>query len=261
MINKVMKLVREAARFCKVSDLKIESKGGNSNFVTTADVAVERFMKENLPGLIKGSRMVGEEGDAEDVNAEYLWVVDPIDGTANFIRKFNLSAISVGLLHNGEPVLGVIYNPFTNEMYYGEKGKGAFLNGVPMKVSGRDYAHSVFCTAFSLYNKTLAEPCFKILERVYPEIDDMRRLGTASLELANLAAGKCELYFEIRICSWDVTAALALLLEAGGDFEIPGRGKKIPLYEPFPIIAANNRENFEKLKTVVEEELKKGGCL
>ncbi len=261
MINRVMELVREASRFCEVSDLKIESKGGNSNFVTTADMAVEKFMKENLPQLIPGSQMVGEEGDVADADAEYLWVVDPIDGTANFIRNFNLSAISVGLLHNGEPVLGVVFNPFTNEMYYAEKGKGAFLNGAPVKVSDRDYNHSVFCTAFSLYNKAYAEPCFKILERVYPEIDDMRRLGTASIELANLAAGKCELYFEIRICSWDVTAALAILLEAGGEFEIPGHGKNIPLYEPFPIVAANNKENFERLKAVVEDEVKKGGCL
>lgn len=261
MINKVMDLVREAAKFCNPEELKIESKGGNSNFVTTADMAVEEFMRKELPLLISGSQMVGEEGDMADENAEYLWVVDPIDGTANFIRHFNLSAISVGLLHNGEPVLGVIYNPFTDEMYYGEKGKGAFLNGTPMKVSERDYAHSAFCTAFSLYNKKYAEPCFRILERVYPEIDDMRRLGTASLELANLAAGKCELYFEIRIFSWDVTAALALLLEAGGVFEIPGKGRKISLYEPFPIVAANNKENFDKLKKVVEEELTDAGII
>ncbi len=254
MLEQVKALVLEAGRFCDKEQISIYSKGGNSNYVTTADLAVEAFLKEKLPPLLPGSCFIGEESDHKDYSHEYLWIVDPIDGTSNFIRNLNLSAISVGLLHNGEPILGVVYNPFTKDMYYAEKGQGAFLNGTPIHVSERDFAHGHFCTAFSLYKKELAQPCFRILERVYKECDDMRRLGSAALELCTLACGGTELYFEIRLFPWDYCGALAILKEAGGYYTAVPASQEL-FHSPTPLVAANSKENFERLLEIVNEEL------
>lgn len=256
ILEQVKELVKEASKLCFKNDLVVESKGSNTNYVTDVDKAVEEFMGEHLPKLIEGSRMLGEEGDTITDADGYVWVVDPIDGTANFIRHFNLSAISVGLLYNREPEIGVIYNPFTDEMFYSEKGKGAFLNGNPIHVSDRDYNHSAIFTAFSLYDKTQAEPCFNILQRIYYDTDDMRRLGSAALELASLAAGRAELYFEIRIFFWDFAAGMSIITEAGGCYEVLNfTGEPIDYNKPYVLIAANSEENLEKLKTIVTEEI------
>jgi hypothetical protein len=133
-------------------------------------------------------------------------------------------------------------------------GKGAFLNGKPIQVSDRDFRHATICTAASLYSKDLAEPCFDILKRVYYQADDFRRFGTAVLELAYLAAGRIELFFEMRLFPWDMAAGLALIQEAGGFVEILHE-EGLPLNRPAGIIASNSRENFEKLREIVYEEI------
>lgn len=125
LLNQVLEIVKEAAKFCKREEVEVYCKEGNSNFVTTADLNVENFLKEKLVELLPESGFVGEESEAKDYAKPLQWIVDPVDGTANFIRELNLSAISVGLVENGEAILGVIYNPFTDEAYYAQKGKGA----------------------------------------------------------------------------------------------------------------------------------------
>jgi len=254
LLFQVRSLVYEAAVICK-KDFSVRCKGGNSDYVTTADTSIESFLKKKLPALIDGSRMMGEEGDTAEDLTGYLWVVDPIDGTMNFIRGLNLSVISAGLLKDGFPVLGVVYNPFTDECFYGGKGLGVFCNGEPVSVSDRDYSHSLYCTAFSLYRKEYADICFRSLERIYPDIDDMRRLGSAALEIAYLAAGKADLFFEIRIFPWDCAAALALLSEAGGEYEVRGYDKEIPCDRAFTLLAANSRESLGRIRKVIYEEM------
>ena len=128
MINQVINIVREASKLM-TSDITIEQKGNDSNFVTSADVNVQHFLEERLLNLIPESTFLGEEEGKQAVSSEYIWVVDPIDGTANFIRGLGASAISVGLVKGCKPYLGVIYEPYKDEMYYAELGKGAFLNG------------------------------------------------------------------------------------------------------------------------------------
>lgn len=256
MLEQVKNLVLEASRLCGSQELSIYSKGGNSNFVTTADLQVENYLKERLPALLPGSFFIGEESSHNDYAHEYLWVVDPIDGTSNFIRELNLSAISVGLVRHGEPILGVVYNPFTREMYCAQAGRGAFLNDSPIHVSGRDFAHAHFCTSFSIYQKEFAPPCFRILERVYAQCDDMRRLGSAALELCTVARGSTELYFELRLFPWDYCGALAILKEAGG-YYAPVPIERGLLQSPTPMVAANSKENCERLFQIVTEELSK----
>ena len=222
--------------------------------MTSADVNVQHYLQEKLPQLIPGSTFLGEEEETVQINSEYVWVVDPIDGTANFIRGLKASVISVGLMKENKPYLGVIYDPYKDEIYYAERGKGAFVNGKPIHVSDRDFKHAVICTAASLYNKNLAKPCFNIMQEVYMQADDFRRFGAAANEMTYLAAGRIELFFEMRLFPWDMAAGIVLIREAGGFVEILHE-EGLPLNRPAGIIASNSQENFEKLRKIVYEEV------
>lgn len=256
MIDQLVALVREAGKLMTKNELDISQKGNDSDYVTSADINVQKFLRERLLDLLPGSGFVGEEGDGIYATGEYIWIVDPIDGTSNFIRDLGLSAISVGLWKNGKPHIGVIYQPFRDEMYWAEVGKGAFMNGQRIYVSDRDFKHSHLCSAMSLYNKAYAEPCFRIIERVYAECDDLRRLGSAATELAYLAAGRVELYFEIRLFPWDIAGGIPIITEAGGFVEILYE-EAMPLDRPVALIAANTQENLSHLKEIVTEALPK----
>ncbi|WP_127532894.1 inositol monophosphatase family protein [Paenibacillus kobensis] len=254
MINQVIDIVREAGRLFGDKNFEVQNKGTASNNVTSVDLAVEAFLKQRLIPLIDGCGFIGEESEDSDYERPYLWIVDPVDGTANFIRDMGLSAISVGLVHGGEAILGVVYNPYRDEMFYAEKGKGAFLNGEPIRVSDRDVEHSVFCTALSLYNKDFAKPCLNIIEKVYERCDDIRRLGTAALELVYLACGRAELYFEMRLFAWDFAGAEIIIREAGG-FVGTIEYERTVFHRPIPIICTNTKENYDYLKAIVSAEI------
>ena len=253
MINQVLNIVKQASKLM-ADNITIEQKGNDSNYVTSADVNVQRYLAEHLPQLLPGSTFLGEEEEAAEIENEYVWVVDPIDGTANFIRDLKASVISVGLVKGGKPYMGVIYDPYKDEIYYAERGKGAFMNGNPIHVSDRDFKHSVICTAASLYNKDLAQPCFNIMQEVYMQADDFRRFGAAANEMTYLAAGRVELYFEIRLFPWDMAAGVVIIEEAGGYTEILHE-EGLPLDRPAGIIAANSKANFERLREIVYREI------
>ncbi|MFF2889379.1 inositol monophosphatase family protein [Paenibacillus sp. NPDC057967] len=256
MIEKVMEIVREASDLFKNKEFTVLSKGSASNQVTSVDLSVQEFLKERLTPLIENCGFIGEESEVDDYDHDYLWIVDPIDGTSNFIRDIGLSVISVGLVKDGVPVLGVVYHPYRDEMFYAEQGKGAYVNGRPMKVSDHDLSHSLFCTAMSLYNKDLAGSCFRIIEKVYEDCDDIRRLGSAALELAYLAAGRVDLYFEMRVFPWDFAAGEVLIREAGGYVGTVEFDRTV-FTRPIPLICANSRENYDYLKRVVTDEVPK----
>lgn len=258
--EKVISIVREASALMQRRSFEVKNKGELGNDVTSIDVAVQNFLKEHLLKALPGSVFMGEEDDEiwneERVNStEWLWIVDPVDGTSNFIRDLHSSAISAGLLHRGTPWLGVVCNPYLDEIFHASKGNGAFLNGRPIHVSDRDFAHSHICTAASLYKKSLAKPCFDILQEVYPQCDDFRRFGTAVIELTSLAAGRTELYFEMRLFPWDFAASTVIIQEAGGYVgtidDLPG----LVWHRPIPVIAANTEENFRKLSEIVNRHV------
>lgn len=253
MLNTVISIVKEAAKIMTSGEYIVSEKG-DANFVTDKDVAVERFLRSEITKAFDGIGFVGEEEDfaADALTKEYTAVVDPIDGTMNFTRDMNLSVISVAVLKNGKPHIGVVFNPFTNELFYAERGKGAFLNGNEIRVSDRELRSACFFTAWSTYRKDLARACFEISEEVYYDTCDIRRLGVCALELCYMAAGRGELYFEIRLFPWDFAAAQLILTEAGGfigtiDYDAPVYTRTQP------IIAANSGKNFDYLMAKVKK--------
>ena len=253
MLEKIIDIVRKSSELMR-EEIDVVQKGNECNYVTSADINVQKFLEQHLQQLLPESGFIGEEKEEIDVENEYIWVVDPSDGTSNFIRGLGASVISVGLLKGGKPYLGVIYDPYKDELYWAERGKGAYLNGKRIYVSERDFRHSHLCAAASIYNKDLAKPCLNIIERVYMQADDFRRFGAAALELVYLAAGRVELFFEMRLFPWDMAAAIVIVEEAGGIVEnIHEDG--LPLDRPAGIIAANSQENFKRLREIVYEEI------
>lgn len=265
MLNRVIEIVRNASKIMIDASFEAEQKGNKSNWVTSSDIKVEEYLGSELRRLVPGSTFIGEESQnngnvTENQNngakstRKSVWIIDPIDGTSNYMRGLMLSAISVAYMKDGVLDMGVVYQPYQDEMFAAKRGEGAFLNGKPIHVSDRDFGHSHLCSAMSLYNKELAKPCFKIIERVYAEADDLRRLGSAASELCQLAAGRVELYFEIRLSPWDCAAAAVIIREAGGFVDFMFHDD-IYLDGPMGVIAANSKENFDHLKEIVYSEV------
>lgn len=266
MIEQVIKIARDAAQFMRTRSFSIENKGMVGNDVTTADKNVQEYIRKHLAELDGTVGFIGEESGEQDYANMRAWVVDPIDGTANFIRGLNASVISIGLVECGDAVLGVVYNPYQDEMFYAERGKGAYLNGKPISVLDRDFCHGVYCTAFCLYRKEYAKICQQIMADVYEKCEDFRRIGTAALELTALAAGRVDLYFEMRLYPWDYAASVIIIKEAGGiigtiersetaqslsqEFKLQNR--HLIYNRPIPIIAANNQKNYDELEKIIK---------
>lgn len=252
MINKVIQVIKEAKTIV-AAPFDIEQKDGYANIVTTADKETQSFLTKKLLSLIKDSVVLGEEDLSKNASsANYRWIIDPIDGTSNFSRGLNQSAISVALQHGEEIVLGVVYNPFNDDLFYAEKDKGAFFNGKRITTSDRPFADGLLCTAMSLYKKEYAPLCFQVIEDAYYRCNDIRRFGSCALELCYLAAGMCDLYFEIRVFPWDFAAAYLILKEAGGVITTL-HGNNVYFDKPLLLVAANNRENHSKLSAIVSK--------
>lgn len=255
-IKKVISIVRQAGEMFKTRDFDVEIKTSISDKVTSMDIAVEKFLKEKLTLLIQNSGFLGEESDPHALDNEYVWVVDPIDGTANFVRDLMTSCVAVALLKNKQPVLGIVYNPYRDEMFYAEKGKGAYLNGEPIKVSDKPFSEGIYYTSLAPYNKEDVKIALNVMEEVFMLSDDMRRFGSAEIELCLLACARADLYFEFRLNPWDYAAGGLILTEAGGYIGIP-HTDEISYDGPVGFFAANSKENFEKLRDIIEKHMPK----
>ena len=254
-IEEVARIVRRASSLMVRKGFGIESKGTRENIVTTSDLAVQHFLMKELAALLPGSGFLCEEEDFVDTAHRDVWVIDPIDGTANYSRGIASCCISVALARDGEPVLGVVYSPWRGEMYTAVKGGGAYCNGEPLHVSDRPFENGLLFTALCVYRKELSRACSDIIYDLYMECNDVRRTGSAAVELCLVAAGKAELYFEIRLMPWDFAAASLVLREAGGtvcSFD----GGLPPLFKPSLVLGANTAESCERLLKCVRKHLK-----
>lgn len=255
MVDKIIPIVKEAAGLMVRSGFDVMEKGSVVNLVTSSDLAVQRFLVERLSVLLPGSGFLCEEDDLGDIYHEYVWIIDPIDGTANYARGIQDCCVSVALSKDGEVVAGVVYSPWRGELYWAEKGAGAFLDGRPIKVSDRPFSDGILCTAMSAYRKDLAKTCYDIVFDIYMRSNDFRRFGSAAVELCMMAAGKIDLYFEMRLQPWDYAAAGLILSEAGG-MSCGFDGNPLCLTSPSVTIAANNEVNLRELLDTVHRHMK-----
>ena len=199
-------------------DAAIHEKEGHYNFVTDADVAVQAYLKSALLTLCPGARFYAEEQENEPLTDAPTFVVDPIDGTINYMRLRHMSAVSIGYLEGRQPVMAVVYNPYANELFYARKGRGAFLNGQPIRVSDLPYDMALVELGTSPYDAELAKQTMAAAGRFLSECGDLRRSGSAAIDLCGVACGRADIFFELRLRPWDVAAGALIVEEAGGRF-------------------------------------------
>ena len=254
-IKQLTNIVRDASNLMTVDEFEIMQKRGYENIVTTSDLAVQNFLCNKLSEIMPKSGFLCEEKDINDIKHEYTWIIDPIDGTANYSRGFNQCAICVGLKHHDEMEMGIVYIPRTNELFHAEKNKGAYLNGERIYVSDRTFNNAILCTALPVYYKEHSEVCSKIILEAFNKCNDIRRFGACAPELCYLAMGRCELYFEHKLGPWDYAAASLIVTEAGGTIS-SANGDPLSLTQATGVIAANNISNYNQLLKIVTSNYK-----
>ncbi len=219
----------------------LEKGADAANLVTRYDTAVQEYLLRELTARYPDALFLAEEqeNDPAVLTSARCFVIDPIDGTANFIHGFRRSVISLAMLEHGVITFAAIYDPYLTEMFTAERGGGAFLNGEPIRVSPRTPEHAL--TSFGTcpyYKDTLGAPTFRLAEALYRKTRDVRRAGAAALDLAYVAAGRCDIFFELLLSPWDIAAGILLVEEAGGivtDLD----GAPLSLAAPTPVLAAN----------------------
>ena len=242
-ITKIQHIVREAAKlFADRNAAEHIMEKGHCDYVTAVDEAVQAFMQKQLGTLYPEIQFMGEEQDNSGIDMSGLvWVLDPVDGTTNLIHDYHCSAISLALLENKEPVLGIVYNPYADEMFWTQKGKGSFLNGCPIRVSGAEsMAESLISIGTSPYYKDKADEIFKTFTEIYKDCQDIRRCGSAAIDLAHVACGRIDAYLEQHLKIWDFAAGVLLVREAGGEV-LDYAGKKRTMEPVGDVVAGNGR--------------------
>lgn len=221
-LNIMIKAARKAGRslvkdFREVENLQVSMKGAG-DFVSRADIASEAILKEELMGARPTYGWVGEESDeiAGD-DPTRRWIVDPLDGTTNFLHGMPHWSISIALEHKGQIVAGVIFDPAKDEMFFAEKGAGAWMNESRLRVSGRNrMIESVFATGLPFGGRPELPAALQDLARLLPVTAGVRRWGSAALDLAYVAAGRYDGFWERRLNIWDIAAGIVIVREAGG---------------------------------------------
>ena len=219
-IEAICELMRECGRTIKDIDratLQIDSKAGHANFVTDCDKKVQDRLRTGLLKIMPDAHFIGEEGTTQEFSPKgKFFIVDPIDGTTNFIKDFRASSISVALVVDGAAELGAIYNPYLDEIFTAIRGQGAFCNGKRIHVSSEPLENGLVIFGTSPYNEELSERSFKLAYSYFKKSIDIRRTGSAALDMCAIAAGRAELFFELSLSPWDYAAGALIVEEAGG---------------------------------------------
>jgi myo-inositol-1(or 4)-monophosphatase len=256
-LNLMIKAARKAGRglvkdFREVENLQVSSKGAG-DFVSRADIAAEKTLRDELLGARPTYGWLGEEtGTTPGEDPTRRWIVDPLDGTTNFLHGLPHWAVSIALEHKGEIVAGVVYDPAKDELFWAEKGVGAFLNDRRLRVSGRrQMIECLFATGVPFGGRPTLPATLQDLARLMPACAGVRRWGAAALDLAYVAAGRFDGFWERALNPWDIGAGLILVREAGGFVEALDPGTK--LMETGSILAANS-EVFEPFARIIRNQ-------
>jgi myo-inositol-1(or 4)-monophosphatase len=188
-----------------------------SDFVTRVDRESEQLIIDTIKQEFPEHHFLAEESVKDLETGEYRWIIDPLDGTTNFIHGYPVFSVSIALEYKEEIILGTIFDPLRDEIFTAEKGKGAFLNGQPVNVSTiSELENSLITTGFPFRRKNFIDNYLKLFKNIFHKVSDIRRAGSAALDLAYLACGRCDAFFEIGLSIWDVAAGSILIKEAGG---------------------------------------------
>lgn len=246
--NAVMAGGEQVAKYFNQT-FEIKYKEGRNNLVTAADHASEDAILEVIRASYPDHYILTEESGDLPQNSEFKWIIDPIDGTINFAHGIPLNCVSIGIEKNGEMILGMIYNPHMNELFFAEKGKGATFNSKPIKVSNETDAYkSCLVTGFPYtYIKEDNGP-IEVFSRFIMEGVPIRRLGAAAIDLCWVAAGRLDGFYEHKLQPWDSAAGFLIVEEAGGKVT-DLKGNTYSPYQP-KILATNGHIHNQMLSII-----------
>ena len=220
MLTDIMAIVRETGKLIRNADISkaaIRQKTSKRDLCTACDIEVQTQLFDRLAKLLPEAQFIGEEQAVRPaVTNGWTFIIDPIDGTANFAHDYRYSCISVALVKDSSPVIGVVYNPYLDELFYAEKGCGAYLNGLPIHVSGLPLSDALVAFGTSPYDLEYKRDTFALAEKVFEKSQDIRRTGSAALDLCHVACGRLDGFFELILRPWDYAAGSVILTEAGG---------------------------------------------
>ena len=237
----VKRIAREAGRLIlRAGAYSVEQKEGHANFVTSVDKAVQAYLAEALRALLPGSAFIGEEQENDALTDAPTWIIDPVDGTTNLIHDYRHSAVSIALAESGAPVLGAVYQPYADELFFAEKGRGATLNGQPIHVADTPFENALVGFGTSPYNEELAEVSMQLALTCLRRCADVRRTGSAALDLAYVACGRMDAFFELILRPWDYAAGSLLVTEAGGKIFMPFCEGGVRYDQPQAVLSASS---------------------
>ena len=253
MQKKLIKIIKKAGKILKKGyysnkDVTFKAK---KDLVTKYDVAVEDYLKKEFSKYFKEFNLIAEESDNSQIKFSNSIIIDPIDGTTNFVNGVPHTAISVGVYKNKKPYIGIVYNPILDELYSAKVGQGAFLNGKKIKVSNeKDLVKSLLATGFpysSADNRQDLEGVVERIKIILPSCQDLRRLGSAALDLCFVAKGVYEGYYEMNLKPWDVSAGIIILSEAGGMITNI-EGNEFDMFEDKYLLATNGKIHTQMIE-------------
>lgn len=219
MLSEIMAAVRETGRLIRQADISkmaIRQKTSKRDLCTACDIEVQAQLFDKLAELMPEAQFIGEEQKNQPMSSGWCFVVDPIDGTSNFAHDFHHSCISVALVKDNTPVIGVVYNPYLDELFYAEKGSGAYLNGMPIHVNRVGLEDSIVGFGTCPYDLEYMQDTFALAQRVFEKSMDVRRTGSGALDLCYVASGRLDMFFELILRPWDYAAGSVIVTEAGG---------------------------------------------
>lgn len=217
-IQEIITLVKKTRAFVENRERAghIKTKG-RADYVTQVDTDIQEFLSQELRGRFPAIQFLGEEAGLHEMSADTYWILDPIDGTTNLIHDYQHSVVSLGLYEKGTITMGIVYDPFREDVYYAQRGQGSFLNGTPIRVSEAEaLSETIISIGTSPYDRELADENFQRIRRVFDRSQDIRRTGSAALDLAYVACGRTGGFFEPCLRPWDFAAGMLLVEEAGG---------------------------------------------
>lgn len=260
MLNIAVEAALEAGKYLKANVGKIKSIerkiGQETNLVTEIDKHSEALIIKKIHEHFPTHAILGEESGANISSSEYKWIIDPLDGTTNYTHGLPLYCVTIGVEYKGEIIAGAIYDPSNDELFTAEKGKGAFLNGKRISVSKTDtLINSLLVTGFPYNVKENPENVIEHFVTFLPIAQGVRRLGSAAIDLAYVACGRFDGYWEVFLHPWDKAAGILLVKEAGGTVSNFNNSGYDIIYNPNTL--ATNGFIHEKMLTVIQQTKKK----
>lgn len=242
VLREIIPIIREAGRIMTEAvhiEETAEEKSGRANFVTEYDKRVQSFLFQKLAKVLPKAGFIGEEEEEHPALLKGdTFIIDPIDGTTNFMKGYCTSCISVGLLNDGVPQIGVVYNPYLEELFSAVRGKGAFLNGKSIHVSEHSLKEGLVLFGTAPYNAELSKESFRLAYELFTRSLDIRRSGSAAIDLCSIACGRAELYFELLLSPWDYAAGALIVEEAGGQV-MSTAGEELSFDRKMGVVAGN----------------------